>query len=111
MHAKNFLIDESCDRQAVKHVTEDAPESNGVTSLAFVVEAVNTVDLGTFMVSSEEEEVLGVLNFVAKKQTHRLDRLLSSVNVIAQEKIVCLRWEPSVLKYSQQIVVLTMYVT
>ena len=100
MHAENFLVNESCDWQAVKHVAEDAPESDGVASLAFVVEAVNTVDLGTFVVSSEKEEVLGVLNFVAKKQTHRLDRLLSSVDVIAQEKIVRLRWEPSVLKDS-----------
>jgi len=52
------------------------------------------------MVSSQKEKILWILYFVAKKQTHRLDRLLSSVYVVAQEKVVRLRGEPSVLKDS-----------
>ena len=66
MHAENLLIDESSDGKAVENVREYAPESDRVASLAFIVETVDTIDLGTFVIASEQEEILRVLDFVAK---------------------------------------------
>ena len=63
------------------------------------------------MITSEQKEVLRVLDLVAKKKTDSLERLLTSVNVVAEEKIVCLRRKATVLEKSEQIVVLSMYVT
>lgn len=41
--------------------------------LTFIVEAVDSVDAGTLVVATEQEEVLGVLDLVRKKETDRLE--------------------------------------
>lgn len=53
MHAENFLIDESSNRKAVEDVTEDLPESDGIPPLAFIVKAINSIDLCTFVIASQ----------------------------------------------------------
>jgi len=65
VHAENFLVDQGGDRQAIEDVAKDAPESNGVSTFALIVETIDSVDLGTFVISYEKEEVLRVLNLVA----------------------------------------------
>ena len=63
------------------------------------------------MISSQQKEVLRVLDLVAEQQADRFDGLFSTVDVIAKEKVVGLWWEPTVLKDSQQVVVLTVHIT
>ena len=63
------------------------------------------------MISSQQKEVLRVLDLVAEQQADRFDGLFSTVDVIAEEKVVGLWWEPTVLKDSQQVVVLTVHIT
>ena len=64
MHAQDFVIDKGCDRHAVEDILELFPDSDAVTSLAFVIEAVDTVDLATLVITSEKEEVLFKFDFV-----------------------------------------------
>jgi hypothetical protein len=66
--------------------------------LTFIIESVNSVDAGTFVVPSEEEEVFWVFDFVSKKQADGLKGLFATVHVVAQEQIVLLWWETTVLK-------------
>ena len=108
MHAENFLVDEGGNGEAIEDVAEDAPESDRVPAFAFVVETVDSIDLRTFVIASQKEEVLGILDLVAEKKANGLDRLLSTVNVVTKEKIVRFGWEASIFKYSQKIVVLSM---
>ena len=63
------------------------------------------------MISSQQKEVLRVLDLVAEQQADRFDGLFSTVDVIAKEKVVGLWWEPTVLKDSQQVVVLAVHIT
>ena len=63
------------------------------------------------MIASEQEEVLRVLDFVAKKEADCFNGLLSTVNVVTQEQVVSLRREATVLKDPQQVVVLSMHIT
>ena len=65
MHTEYFLVDESSDGQAVENVTEDLPESDGISSLTFIVKAINSIDLCAFVIASQKEEVLGVFDLVA----------------------------------------------
>ena len=111
MHAENLLINERCDGEAVEDVAEDSPESNGVSTLALIVEAIDAIDLSALVIASQEEEVLGVLDLVAEEKADCLDRLLSTVDVVTEEKIVGLRWEPTILEDSQKIVVLSVHIT
>jgi len=53
VHAENLFVDEGCDRQAIEDITEDLPQSDGVSSLTLVVKAINSVDLCAFVVASQ----------------------------------------------------------
>lgn len=68
MHAKNLLINDCCNWKAVEAICESLPNSDVVSTLAFIVEAIDSVDGGTLMVSSEQEEVLWVLDLVCKEE-------------------------------------------
>ncbi len=98
VHTENFLINDRCHGKAIKDIAEHAPKSDRESALALIVKAINSVDLGTLVVSSQQEEVLRVLDFVAEQKTDCFNGLLSSIDVIAQEEIVGLGWESSVLE-------------
>jgi hypothetical protein len=64
MHGEDLLVDNGSDGQAVEAIRERLPQLDVVAALAFVVEAIDTVDRGALVVASEDEEVLGVLDLV-----------------------------------------------
>ena len=64
MHSEDLFIDDCGNGQAVEAVGESFPELNVIPSLALVIEPVNSIDGRTLMVTSENEEVLGVLDLV-----------------------------------------------
>lgn len=111
MHAQDLLIDESGNRQAVKAVSEGLPKLDVVSALALVVEAIDTVDRGTLMIASEQEKVLGVLDFVSEQEAHGLEGLLATVDVVSQEEVVCIGGEATVFEQSEQVVVLPVNIT
>jgi hypothetical protein len=79
--------------------------------LTFVIETIDAVDTCTLMVATKDEEVLGVLDLVGEEQTDSLERLLSTIDIVAKEQVVCLWWEASIFEQSEQVVVLAVYVT
>ena len=83
MHGEDLLIDDGSDGQAVEAVGERLPQLDIVSALALVVEAVYAVDGGALVVAAQNEEVLGVLDLVGEQQADGLERLLSSVDVVA----------------------------
>jgi hypothetical protein len=50
------------------------------------------------MVPSQNEEVLGVLDLVRQQQTDRLEGLLASVDIVAEEEVVGFWWETAVFE-------------
>ncbi len=76
------------------------------STLTFIVKAVDSVDAGTFVISSEQEEILWIFDLVGKQQTDSFQRLFSSVDVISQKQVVTLGRETSVFEQPQQVVVL-----
>ena len=73
MHAENFLIDEGSNGQAVEDVREDLPEPDGIPPFALIVKAINSIDLRAFVIASQKEEVLRVLDLVAEEQANAFD--------------------------------------
>ena len=63
------------------------------------------------MIASQQEEVLRIFDFISKQQGNCLDRLLTSINIVSEEEIVGLRWETSVFKNSQQVIILAMHIS
>ena len=58
------------------------------------------------MVTSKDEEVLGILDFVRKQQTNCLQGLLPSINVVSKEEVIGFWGESSVFEESKKVVVL-----
>ena len=58
------------------------------------------------MISSEQKEVFRILDFVGEQEADGLEALLASIHVVAQEQVVGLRRETTVLEQPQQIRVL-----
>jgi len=82
MHAENLFVNDGCNWEAVETVGESLPKFDVVTSLALIIEAIDSVDGSTLMVPSKHEEVLWVLDLVCKKKADVLQRLFSSVHII-----------------------------
>lgn len=72
MHGENLLVNDGGNRQAIKAIGEGFPQLNVVSSLAFVVEAIDTVDRGTLVVTAKDEEILRVLDLVGEEQANGL---------------------------------------
>jgi hypothetical protein len=108
MHAEYFLVNNGCNRKTVKTISERLPQLDVVATLAFIVETIYSVNRGTLVIASKQEEVLWVLALVGKQQTNRFKRLFASVNVIAEEQVVRIWRVATILKESQQIEVLPM---
>jgi hypothetical protein len=110
VHAENLVVDDGGDGEAIEAVREHFPQLDGVAALALVVEAVDAIDAGALVVAAQQEEVLRVLYLVGQQKAHGLQALLATVNVVAQEQVVRVWGEPAILKQTQQVVVLAMYV-
>ena len=76
--------------------------------LTFIVETVYPVDARTLVVAPQNEEILRVFDLVREQQTDCLERLLPSIYVVAQKKVVGFWWKPAIFEETQQIVVLAM---
>lgn len=111
MHRENFLVDDCCNRQAIKAIGERLPQLDVIPSLALIVESIYAVDRRTLVIPTQDEEILWILDLVCEKQANCFKRLFASIDVVPKEQIVCFGWEPSVFKEAQKVVVLAMNIT
>lgn len=101
MHGEDLLVDDSGDRKAVETIGKSLPQLDVVATLALIVKAIDTVDRGALVVTSEDEEVFGVLDLVGKEQADGLKGLLASIDVVTEEEVVGLGREAAVLEESE----------
>ena len=111
VHAQNLVIDDCSHWEAIKAISKSLPELDVISSLALVVESVDTVDGGALVVASEQEEVLWIFYFICQQQTNSFQRLLSSVDVVPQEQIVRLWRVATVLKQTKKVEILAVHVS
>ena len=110
VHAQDLFIDDRRRREAVEAVREGLPELDSEATLAFIVEPVNAVDRSTLVVAAEHKKVLGILDLVGQQQADSFETLLSAINVVAEEDVVGLGRETTVLEETQQVVVLPVHI-
>jgi hypothetical protein len=72
MHAEDLLVHNSSHRQAVEAICEGFPQLNVVPSLRLIIEAINSVDGGTFVISTKNKEILRIFHFVGEKKADGL---------------------------------------
>lgn len=49
---------------------------------------INSIYTSALMVSAQQEEVLWIFDFVREQETDGLQRLLSTIDIVAQEQVV-----------------------
>lgn len=111
MHGENLLVNDGGNWEAIEAIGEGLPQFDVVPSLAFIVEAIDTIDGGALVVATENEEILGIFDLVCQEKADGLEGLLAAVHVVAKEEVVCFRREASVLEQAEKIVILAMNVT
>lgn len=62
------------------------------------------------MVAAQDEEVFRVLDLVREQKANSLQGLLATINVVTEEQVVGFWGETAVLKKSQQVIVLPVYI-
>jgi hypothetical protein len=67
MHSEYLLINDRRNRKAVETVGERFPQLDVVSSLALIIEAVDTIDGRTLMVATKDEEVLRIFDLVCQQ--------------------------------------------
>jgi len=60
------------------------------------------------MIASQKNHVLGVVYLDSQEKNENLEAVDASIDVIAEEQIVNVRWRTGLLKHVAQIVILTM---
>lgn len=78
--------------------------------LTLIIEPIYPIDRRAFMITTQQEEVLWVLDLVRQQQAYSLETLLATVDIVTQEQIISLGWKATVLKQPQQIRVLAVYI-
>lgn len=68
MHCEDFLVNDGSDGQAIEAVGECLPQLDVEPTLALVIESIDSIDRGTFVVTSEDEEVFWVLDLVCEEE-------------------------------------------
>jgi hypothetical protein len=101
MHTEDFLINDGSNWEAVETISEGLPQLDVIPSLALIVESIDSVDGGALVVSSEEEEVLRVLDLISEEETDCFQALFASIDIITKEEIIGIGWEATVLKESE----------
>ena len=111
VHREDLFVDDGGNGEAIEAVGKGLPQLDVVPPLAFVVESVDAVDGRALVVSAQDEEVLGILDLVCEEKADCFERLLSAINVVAEEEVICFGWEASIFEEAEEIVVLSVNVS
>ena len=111
MHAKDFFVDDGGDGETVETISESFPQFDAITSLTFIIKPVDTVNGGTLVVTTENEEVVRIFDFVSEKKTDSFETMLSTIDVVTQKEVVGLGREVSGFEKTEEIRILTVDIT
>ena len=73
MHTQYFFINNSSNREAIEAICESFPQLYVVAALALIVETIDSVNRCAFVISSKQEEVLRIFNFISEKKAHSFE--------------------------------------
>jgi hypothetical protein len=88
VHADDFVVDHRAARETVEGVAELLPHLDREPAAALVVKTVDAIDARALVVPSKKEEVLRVLDLIREQEANNFQRLLSSIHIVAEEKII-----------------------
>jgi len=86
---EDLVVNEGSEREIIEEVCEVLPYIGiAVFSKALIVEAIDLSDLAGLVVSTENCDSLRVSDLKGNEEGDGLDRVITSINIVAHEEIV-----------------------
>jgi hypothetical protein len=63
------------------------------------------------VISSQEEEIFWVFDFIGEEETDGFEGLFATINVISKEEVIRIRRIAAIVKQTEKIIVLAMDIT
>lgn len=106
MHAEDLAGNDGRNRQGVEDIDKRLPRLDVCPALAFIVEPIDPCNVRTLVVTAKEEEVFREFDLVAEQEEDGFEGLFAAVDIVAEEKVVCLWWEATHLKHAYEVGIL-----
>ena len=111
MHSQVFVINDTSNRKRIKKLHKSLIDLSIKAAHNFFSECETFRHISTFVISSKQDELLGIIDFDRNQEHHAFQTENSSVNVITKEKIVELGWIASLVEHVHQVVILPVDIT
>lgn len=82
---ENLFIDNGGDRQTIEAIGKGFPQFDVEAPLALIIKTVYSINGGALVIAPQQKEILWVFDFVGQQQTDGFQRLLPSIDVVAQK--------------------------
>ena len=112
VHAHDLALNHSDEAEMVKHLHAVLPGIRvTVLALAFFIESVHSADLACLVVTAQNSNVSWVLDFQAHEELESLNRIETTVHIVAHEHIASVGDAPAFVEELEQVVELAVNVT
>ena len=95
VHARHAVLDHRREGKPLEQGVEPGPSLHALLLAqpldALYAEPEQRVDVGLLVVTTEQVDVVGVLNLERQEQRHRLERIRPAVDVISQKEVIDVR--------------------
>ena len=93
MEAEDVVLDDCGQRKVVEESGEVLPHLGvAIFTQALVVESINLGDLLGLVVAAKNGDTVGEANLHHDKESDSLNRVVTTVNVVSHEEVICL-WQ------------------
>ena len=87
--AENLVLDHRSKRQQIEQIGIVLPDVGiAVFTEALIIETVDLCNLARLVISTEDSDAVLEANLERHEQSHRLDRIVAAVHIVAHEEIV-----------------------
>jgi hypothetical protein len=69
VHTDNFIVNDGTAGQTVECIAKLLPHLDGKSATALIIEPVNAINARALVISSQEKEILRILDLVCKEET------------------------------------------
>ena len=84
MHANDSIFDNGANRKVLKTVRKGSPQSNIISSLAFIIKAINLVNIIGFVIATKKIKAIWIFHLICKEQTNTFNALFTAIDIITR---------------------------
>ena len=112
MHTEQLTIHQRTQGKTVEHLHTRFPHRRSAILLhTLVIETIYLRDLTAFVVATEKRDAIGIANLQGQQQKERFHAEMTSVDIITQKQVVCIRTVTSNREQFQHIIELAVNVS